>query len=281
MRPVLCAAWTARATSRTRRTDGLGGQLAAQLGEALPLDVLHGDVGPALDLADLVDLADVGVLDARLGAGLAQEAPGLLGSLQCRNFRATWRPRVRVEGQEDRAHAAGAEEALDAVARPAGEEAELGGEGDGAGPAGGASTSWARAPGPGHRRGARRRRGATSGSAARSRPGKLEERLDREASRRGDLWPGEPRSRSATASRSSQARRPFEMASLRRRLSVGAFMGSLVCGRARAPPSVRLRNHRRRPGSRAAFRSTKGSTGFTKWWWMPASRERRRSSGWP
>src|SRR5436190_828919 len=53
-------------------------QGVAQLGEAAPLDVLHGDVRPAVDLADLVDLADVGMLDARLGARLAQEALGLL-----------------------------------------------------------------------------------------------------------------------------------------------------------------------------------------------------------
>jgi hypothetical protein len=45
-------------------------------------------------------------------------------------------------------------------------------------------------------------------------------------------------------------------------------------GRSDSHPAGRVAPARR-------LRSTRGSTGFTKWYWMPASRERRRSSGWP
>jgi hypothetical protein len=60
------------------------------------LDVLHGDVGLAVELAGFVYVAHVGVLDPRLGPGLAEETLGQVGALVWRmNFRATERSRVR------------------------------------------------------------------------------------------------------------------------------------------------------------------------------------------
>ena len=45
------------------------------LGEAPTLKELHGEVRPAVEVADVVDLHDVDVPKASLGFGLEQEAP--------------------------------------------------------------------------------------------------------------------------------------------------------------------------------------------------------------
>ncbi len=117
-------------------------QLVAQLAQAAPLDVLHGDVRPPLGLADLVDLADVGVGDPRLGPRLAQEALGLRGIVAVEELERHPAVEGRIERLVDRAHAAGSQVALDTVARPVGQEAELRGEGRG----------WGRAAGGGNGR---------------------------------------------------------------------------------------------------------------------------------
>ncbi len=62
-----------------QRADECGGPAAGKggagelLGEAPPFDKLHGEVRPALEVADVVYLHDVGVSQGRGGLGLAPE----------------------------------------------------------------------------------------------------------------------------------------------------------------------------------------------------------------
>ena len=72
--------------------------------------------------------ADVGVGDARLGAGLAEEALGLAVVVFVQELQGHVAAEGGIEGLVDRAHAARAQLAFDPVAGPAGEEAELRGE---------------------------------------------------------------------------------------------------------------------------------------------------------
>jgi hypothetical protein len=118
-----------------------GGQVVQHLVQAAAVDELHGVVGGALDLADVEDRHQVGVVQAGGGAGLAQEAlqPGGL-------LRATHRQHLQghpfVQGQVDRlvddTHAAAADLADDAVAAEGLAGGDLRGEGGRAGPADGA-----------------------------------------------------------------------------------------------------------------------------------------------
>src|SRR5689334_7586037 len=96
------------------------GQLALRLGQKLAVDVLHRDIGLALDLADLEDLADPGMLDARQGTRLLQEA--LLESLvlardKLQRDDAQNPPIARLV---DRPHPAMAQDAEELVAVPVG-----------------------------------------------------------------------------------------------------------------------------------------------------------------
>ncbi len=109
----------------------LGGerQRLGELAQVLAVDVLHGDERPAGDLPHLVHLADARVGDARLGPGLAQEPVGLLVVVSMQELERHVAAEGGVESQEHRAHAAAAEQALDPVAGPVGEEAVLRGKG--------------------------------------------------------------------------------------------------------------------------------------------------------
>jgi hypothetical protein len=81
-------------------------------------DQFHGDVGLALDLADLEDLADVGVVDAGLGAGLAEQAGREIGMIAADELEGDGAAELRVVGAVDGAHAAVAEHCEELVAAP-------------------------------------------------------------------------------------------------------------------------------------------------------------------
>ena len=90
-----------------------------QRGQVLAVDVLHREEVPSLDLADVVDAADVGVRDAAGVADLGVEAvdPGRLrGELRRQELQRDRLPELQVVGAVDLAHAAAADEADDAVA---------------------------------------------------------------------------------------------------------------------------------------------------------------------
>src|SRR6185369_14949790 len=69
-------------------------------------------------------------LDPRLRARLAEEALGLLRLVAVQELESDAAAQARVPGEEDRAHAAGAELALQAVARPVAQKTQLRGIGD-------------------------------------------------------------------------------------------------------------------------------------------------------
>ena len=133
------AAWIPSATCCMIRTfcsidifcsAGLGPGRSAILGgrdeQGLALDELHGDVGPPLQLADVVHPAHVLVVDLRLGLGFAQEAldqRGVVRPQELQGDRALERP---VVGAVDRAHPAVADQVAELVAFP-GAEARPGG----------------------------------------------------------------------------------------------------------------------------------------------------------
>ena len=88
-------------------------------GQVLAVDVLHREEVPSLDLADVVDAADVGVGDAAREAHLGVEAlePGRLGrELRRQELQGDGLAELEVVGAVDLAHAAAADEADDAVA---------------------------------------------------------------------------------------------------------------------------------------------------------------------
>ena len=92
---------------------------AQERGQILAVDVLHGEEVPPLDLADVVDAADVGVRDAARVAHLGVEAldPGRLrGELRRQELQRDGLAELQVVGAVDLAHAAAADEADDAVA---------------------------------------------------------------------------------------------------------------------------------------------------------------------
>ena len=105
---------------------GLQRQLLTYLAEALAVDILHGDVGPALDLAHLVHLADVGVADPSLRPRLAQEALGLSFVVAMQELQGHIAAQGGIESLVDRAHASRSQEPLDAVAGPVREKTEFG-----------------------------------------------------------------------------------------------------------------------------------------------------------
>ncbi len=103
-----------------RRERILDAQRAAgdALGERRAGDVLHREVQPAVVLADEVDVRDVRVLDASLCARFADQPIAARGVVRGRGRQHLDRDRAieREVGREvDLAHAARAEEALDAV----------------------------------------------------------------------------------------------------------------------------------------------------------------------
>jgi hypothetical protein len=112
---------------RVRRVDGVGhlghdaddlflGHPRGRLAERGAVDVLHRDVRTTVQLADLVDLADVRVMDARLHAGLVQPAVAAQEHLQRHAS-----VEARLVRETDDAGPAAAEDALDAIALPLGQ----------------------------------------------------------------------------------------------------------------------------------------------------------------
>ena len=116
-------------SERDRHRFGRAERSATQpLGQDFTLEQLHRDVQLPVLLADLVDLADVRMVDARRGAGLAPEALTRLGIVGERGQRLqrdrTFKPAV-ARGVDD-AHAALAKLAFDRVAPNARREGPLG-----------------------------------------------------------------------------------------------------------------------------------------------------------
>ncbi len=87
-----------------------------QLGQRLARDVLHGDERLAVVLADVVDGDDVRVLQPRRQPRLALEALADVGVVDAQHLDRDEAIDGRVEGQEQRAHAALAEALADAIA---------------------------------------------------------------------------------------------------------------------------------------------------------------------
>ncbi len=120
--PSVCAASSASATvmamSMTRSTGQRPG--AEDLVERRPVDQLHDDEAAAFVLADVVEGADVGVVEGRGGAGFALEPLGgerigrhRLGQELQRDVAAE----AEILGAVDHAHAAGTQPIDDAVVR--------------------------------------------------------------------------------------------------------------------------------------------------------------------
>ena len=79
--------------------------------ERIPLDVLHGDIDFALDLANLVDFAYMLVIHPRLGSGLGDEAPGELGiAIAANELEGHVATKPQIAGMEHPPHAPLAEE---------------------------------------------------------------------------------------------------------------------------------------------------------------------------
>jgi hypothetical protein len=99
--------------------DGQGAGLLQRLRQRGAFEQLHGHVGPAFDLAHVVDDDDVGVRQASGGARLAQEAVAalvVLGQRGVQELDGHVAVDRRVVRAVDRGHAAAAEAALDLVA---------------------------------------------------------------------------------------------------------------------------------------------------------------------
>jgi hypothetical protein len=83
-----------------------------RVGQRLPGDQRHDDVRPAAVLADLVNLADIGVVDGSRGPGLLQEAVPLRVTLDGRlqgHLQCHLAAQLRVEGAVHRAEGPRAE----------------------------------------------------------------------------------------------------------------------------------------------------------------------------
>ena len=93
-----------------------------KIGEHLALEQLHGDEQLPVVLADLVDLADVGMIDARRGAGFPPEsrARGLVPAKRGHRLDGDRSFQPRVAGRIDDAHPALAELVHDGVGPDAG-----------------------------------------------------------------------------------------------------------------------------------------------------------------
>ena len=95
-----------------------GGTPGGERPQRLPLDQLHDEEGLALVLVDVVDRADVGVVQGGGGAGLAPEplqALGILGILLGQELQGDAAAEAGVLGLVDDPHAAAAQWLQDAV----------------------------------------------------------------------------------------------------------------------------------------------------------------------
>ena len=101
------------------RLAGRQGGVCQFLGQAAPLDILHGEVGPSVPVADVVDLHDVRVAEGGDRLGLALESLPLgragVGAGQ-HHLQGDEAVQAQVPGPVDDAHAAATEHGLDLVA---------------------------------------------------------------------------------------------------------------------------------------------------------------------
>ena len=96
------------------------GMAVENLEERVPFHELHGNVGTAGVLTDLVDRANVGVVESGSGAGLASEAfqrGGVFAQLVGQKFECHETAKIDVLGLVDEPHAPTAEQLNDAVMR--------------------------------------------------------------------------------------------------------------------------------------------------------------------
>ena len=86
--------------------------------KSLPLEHLHRDIGAALEFSDLIDGADVGMIERGSGARLALEALGSL-AVVCEHIRQEFQghtpAKTQVFGLADFTHSAGAETAQNSI----------------------------------------------------------------------------------------------------------------------------------------------------------------------
>ena len=120
--PLACAASSASAISMAEREQGLDVQRAARdaVLQSHALEKLHGDEGVAFVLADVVNGADVGMVQRGGGLGFALETAQRLrvsGDVVGKKFQRDEAVQARVFGLVDNAHAAAAELFDDAVVR--------------------------------------------------------------------------------------------------------------------------------------------------------------------
>jgi hypothetical protein len=106
---------------RYRLRDGQGAAGKA-LAEGLPLEQLHGDEQLAVILTDVVELADVGMIDARRRARLAPEAPArrFVAAERRHHLESDHALEPLISRGEHHSHAAFTELALDDVVRNGG-----------------------------------------------------------------------------------------------------------------------------------------------------------------
>ena len=106
--------------------NGGQGVPSSRVVQAAALDVLQLEVGQAVGLADVVDLHDVGVLQAGDGLRLGQEADGGLGAGMGAgqdHLQDAGAVQADLPGAVDDAHAAAAQLAQDLVAVDGGDDA--------------------------------------------------------------------------------------------------------------------------------------------------------------
>ena len=133
IRSTRWAAWIPSATRwriRTFCSIDIRGCSGSRHPERLALDELHGDVGPAVQLADVVHPAHVLVIDLGLHLGLAQEALGLRRVLRPQELQGDRALERKVVGAVHGAHPAVADQVADLVAirsTEGGRPARLGG----------------------------------------------------------------------------------------------------------------------------------------------------------
>ena len=130
-RPRACAASSAPATW-AEDADGLGRlqwPVAQPAGEVHAIDEAHRQEGGAVDLAGLVERDDVGVVDRGREVRLALEARpevGVLRQLVGQQLEGHLAAQLALLGEVDDAHAAAAQDPLDAIRPEVGAEARVG-----------------------------------------------------------------------------------------------------------------------------------------------------------
>ena len=94
------------------------GRFLEAVGESFALEMFHDEVADAVLLANVVEMADIGMIEGRDGAGFAFEtfaSFGFFGKMRGKNFDGDFAVEAGVEGAVDFAHAAGTEGRLNFV----------------------------------------------------------------------------------------------------------------------------------------------------------------------